>query len=67
MRSKLPHRPEHSDAARHATLFAEAPEGRRHRRRVGVVAFVDQQHLATVHRDDVALTPALQASKVGEG
>ena len=47
-------------------LVAEALQRRRHRCRIGVVAFVDQQRLAAVDRDHVALAAALQPAHVGQ-
>ena len=64
--AKLAHRAEHRDAPRDVPLFAEALERRRHRRRIGVVALVDQQHFAAVDRDHVALAAALEPAEVGK-
>ena len=47
-------------------LLAEHLQRRRHRGRIGVVAFVDQQRLAAFDRDPVALAAALQAAQLGE-
>ena len=55
MLAKLAHRAEHGDAAFDVLLRAEALQGRGHRRRIGVVAFVDQQHFAAVDLDLVTL------------
>ena len=57
-----------STAMRRARLFS-APrlvERRRHRSRIGVVAFVDQQRLAAVDCDPVPLAAALEAAHVGQ-
>ena len=66
VRAKLAHRPEHRDPPLDAALLAEALQGRRHRRRIGVVAFVDQQRIAAVDREPVALAAALEPAHVGQ-
>ena len=46
-----------------SVLGAKALQRRRHRRGIGVVAFVDQQRLAAVEFDRVAPPAALQAAE----
>ena len=50
MLAELAHRAEHRDPPLDVALLAKALQRRRHRRRVGVVAFVDQQQFAAVDR-----------------
>ena len=66
VRAELAHRAEHRDPPLDAAFAAEALDRRRHRRRIGVVAFVDHQRLAAADRDPVALAAALQPAKVGQ-
>ena len=47
-------------------LLAEHLQRRRHRGRIGVVAFVDQQRLAAVDRDPVPLAAALEPAQLGQ-
>ena len=63
---ELAHRAEHGDAPPGDLLLAEHLQGRRHRGRIGVVAFVDQQGGAAFDRDQMALAPALQPAQLGE-
>src|SRR5438270_5355970 len=66
MLAKLAHRAEHRDAAFDVTLGAETLQGRRHRGRIGVVAFVDEQHFTAVDLEPVTLAAALEPAHVGE-
>src|SRR5205823_11149087 len=50
---ELAHRPEHGDAAVHVAFGAEALQRRRHRCGIGIIALVDQQHLAAIHLQPV--------------
>jgi len=66
MRAEFPHRAEHRDAPRNVALLSEALEGCRHRCRIGVVAFVDEQDLTAIDRNDVTLPTSLDAPEIGE-
>ena len=66
MAAELAHRAEHRDPPRRADLGTETLQGRRHRRRVGVVAFVDQQDIAAIELDGVALAAAFQCAHVAQ-
>ena len=64
--AELAHRAEHGDPPPGDRLVAEHLQGRRHRGRIGVVAFVDQQGLAALDRDPAPLAAPLQAAEIGE-
>ena len=51
VRPQLAHRSEHGDAPLDVALGAEALQRRGHRSGIGIVALVDQQHLAAADRE----------------
>src|SRR6185369_9047550 len=67
MLAKLAHRPEHRDPPANVPFVAKALERRRHRCRVRVVAFIDQQEFAAVGLDYMALAASLESAEIGKG
>ncbi len=66
MFAELAHRAEHGDPPLDVALLSQRLQRRRHRRRIGVVAFVDQQIMAAFDRQPMALAAALEAAHVGQ-
>jgi hypothetical protein len=64
--AKLAHRAQHGDSAARDLVRAEGLQGRRHRGWVGIVAFIDEQRLAAVQLDAVALPAPLETGHVGK-
>ena len=66
MLAELTHRTQYGDPPLDLLLRAQAAQGRGHRRRIGVVAFVDQQHLTAVDLDHMPFAAALETAEIGE-
>ena len=66
MLAKLAHRAEDGDAPLDFLLGAKALQSGRHRCRIGVVAFVDQQELAAFKPDLVPLASPLEPAEIGQ-
>ena len=66
MLAELPHWPENRDPALDPDFGAKALQSGRHGRRIGIVALVDQQDIASIDMDLVPLATPFQAAEIAQ-